>query len=111
MSTTLEQMYIGDSRAITINVVDDTGEAIDITGKTLIFTVASEKQGIPAIELTNTEHVTPLEGKSVFQILSTHTESLTAGNYHFDVVLVGDATFNFTIAIGTIKFVERVSIN
>ena len=45
MSTTLEQMYIGDSRAITINVVDDTGEAIDITGKTLIFTVASEKQG------------------------------------------------------------------
>jgi len=110
MSVVLDTLYIGDSRAISIAVVESSGGAVDITGMTATLTIAHAKQGTPVIEIINTVHSNPAQGQSVFQIADTDTISLTPANYHFDIVLDGGIYANYTLAIGTIKISERVSI-
>lgn len=110
MSTVLEPIYIGDSRTITVDVTDKSGQPIDITDMSMTLTIAETKQGTPVIQIVNTVHTAPLIGKTVFQIQSTDTENLSPLNHHFDIVLDGGVDFEFTVALGTVKFVERVAI-
>lgn len=80
------------NRSITraITVYDSNGAVLNITGKTLYFTVkrvvdTDNTDALAVIKKTITSHSNPTQGVTSVTILNTDTASLAPGRYFFDI--------------------------
>lgn len=79
----------GDSRVLAVNVVDSSGNPVDITGGTVFFTVnasnAPTDDTAALISKTVTSHTAPATGQTQISLTNTDTQSLTPGTYYYDL--------------------------
>ena len=78
-----------DARLVEVDVIDEAGVPIDITGATAFFTL--NLQGSPvddsgaAIAKTWTEHTDPVHGHTSVKLANADTQDLVPGNYYYDI--------------------------
>lgn len=107
------QIVRGDDEAITVTVTDkDTGDAINITGYTIMFTVRSDVDATDdttaLIKKDVTTHTTPAEGITTINL--THEDTaVAAGNYRYDVQYKDTQNKIKTILIGDIEILQDVT--
>lgn len=89
----------GDSRVLAINVVDATGNPVDITGGTVFFTLnasnAPTDDTSAVLQKTQTSHTAPTLGQTTITLTNTDTQSIAPGNYYYDLQYK-DASGNIT---------------
>ena len=115
--------YRGDDVPIAINVQNDDDSVVDLTGATIIMSIATNAQvsndgqstSVKAaadtgkIRICVTTHTVPTQGKTLIKITHDQTEAMLAGTYTADVRLK-DAGGNYTtIGMFILKCVENVT--
>lgn len=105
----LDTIYRGDTRVITVVVVDGDNSPIDITGQDITLTIAKYRQGLPIIEITNSTHFDGAGGISKFLLSADDTELLNIGLNHIDVVKDNAGIVN-TLFLGTVRVENRVAV-
>jgi hypothetical protein len=83
------QIIRGDSQSIAVTFEDEDGNALDLTGKTVFFTVKdidddADNDDDALIKKEVTNHTDPTAGKTTITIASTDTD-LTPNDYVFDL--------------------------
>lgn len=108
------ELYQGDYQTIDIEINDENGDDLDLTGKAIRLTVKKdhEDDDIDAlIELTTDNGgialVAATLGTCQAYVLATHTRDLTAKNYVYDIKVI-DGENPFTVASGIFKVVPSV---
>ncbi len=81
----------GDTRTISATFTDSSGDALDLTGGTVFFTVNSNNSpsddSSASIEKDITSFSAPTSGVATFTLSSTDT-NITPGNYWYDCQFV-----------------------
>lgn len=90
----------GDTRVINITCLQSDGVTpINLTGAKVYFTVNASNNPADdtgaAFQKTTIVHTAPLLGQTSVTVVNADTQSLTPGNYYYDVQLK-DATGNIT---------------
>lgn len=83
-------IFRGDDVTFTVNVVDASSNAIDITGSTLFFTVKANETDLDANALITkdvTSHTDPSNGETEVTLSNTDTE-IRPGKYVYDFQVV-----------------------
>ena len=79
----------GDSRVIQVNVVDSSGNAVDITGGEVFFTVNASNSPTDdtaaVIEKSTSSFTNPTAGEALITLTNTDTQNITPGVYYSDV--------------------------
>jgi hypothetical protein len=79
----------GDSRVLAVSVVDSSGNPVDITGGTVFFTLNATQNPTDdsgaVISKTVTSHTAPTLGQTQVTLTNTDTQSLTPGQYYYDI--------------------------
>lgn len=89
----LIQLIRGDDTTLTITFTDETGTAIDLTGKTVYFTVKKDSDLSKSddtsaiIKKTITAHSDPILGKTVVTLSNTDTNQ-AIGFYWWDLQIL-----------------------
>ncbi len=97
----LEAVYVGDTQQVTVTIVDSDGNAVDITGYTLIYTVKTSKENeVELYTVSDTVFATPTTGVHTFVVASTETENWLVRSNVYDVVTVDTDTYSTTYQIG-----------
>ena len=99
-------LYRGDTLPFTFKFNDPYGQAIDISGATLFFTMREDNEDEnPALQVKvlfpideNSEN-----GIGSMKILPSDTESLEPINYYYDFQLVRSPDDVFTVGAGRIR--------
>lgn len=85
----------GDSRAITVTVLDANGAAINLTGGKLFFTLSGssspDDDSGALISKTMTSFTNPTQGIHTFSLASSDTNTILPGEYNYDVQFVDGA--------------------
>jgi len=88
------EMFRGDDKTYNITFTDSDGEAIDITGYTIFFTVKDKRSYVDDADDTNaliekeiTVHTSPTEGQTQIVLDATDTNSMVPKTYVFDMQL------------------------
>ena len=86
------EMIRGDTRTITATFVDSSGSPLDLTGGEVFFTVNASSEPSDDTSAVITKDVTsfsaPTTGVATITLASTDTNSITPGNYWYDVQFV-----------------------
>ena len=90
----------GDTRVITINCFQSDGTTpINLTGATVTFTLNANASPTDdtsaALQKVVTSHTSPLLGITTVTINNADTQTLTPGDYYYDVQ-IKDASGNYT---------------
>lgn len=97
--TKIKDYIRGDSRAISLTVRDAEGDAFNLTGCTVFFTVnateAPDDDTAAIIEKEVTVHTNPTAGLTTISITNADTQDLTPGSYWYDIQLK-DTSGNIT---------------
>jgi hypothetical protein len=104
------ELFTGDSKAFMVNVVDDNGNAIDLTGASVIWQLAANnwKSDPTAMALlvkdsTNAGEILLAAGSFTVNIASGDTAGMTEGTYYQEAqVTLSDGTVG-TPLTGTVK--------
>ena len=94
--------YIGDDLIIIETITDNNGDAVDLTGATIVTTVV-DRNGTDIAEITTTSHTTPLSGITTIQIPDTTTSSWSMGCYDLQSIV--------TLAGGRVFTIENSTVN
>ncbi len=108
--TTIE-IVRGDDRLLNLTFTDDNGNAIDLTGGTVFFTVKKQKNDLDAdaiITKTVTSHTNAAGGLSQIDLTNSDT-NITAQTYHFDL-RYKDSSGNIVSPIDNGNFVIKERI-
>ncbi len=108
------ELYQGDYQVIDIEINDENGSDLDLTGKTIRLTVKEdhdEDDENALIELTTDNGgialVAATLGTCQAYVLATHTRGLTPKNYVYDIKVI-DGENPFTVSSGIFKIVPAV---
>lgn len=108
------ELYQGDYQVIDIEINDENGDNLDLTDKTVRLTVKEdhdEDDDDALIELTTDNGgialVAATLGTCQAYVLATHTRSLTAKNYVYDIKVI-DGENPYTVASGIFKIMPVV---
>ena len=105
-------MIRGDTRTVTATMIDSAGDAIDLTGGGLHFTVNSSNSPSDdtnaAVEIDVTSFDAPTTGIQDITIASSDTDSLTPGTYYYDIQFVSVA--GVVTSLGQEKFILKADI-
>jgi len=103
----------GDTRTITATMKDSDGNAIDLTGGTLMFTANSSSSPSDdtgaAVEKDVTSFDNPTTGIQDITLTSSDTNSLTPGTYYYDIQFVSSA--GVVTSIAQDKFIINADIS
>lgn len=81
------QVYRGDDKTFNLTFKDSDGNAIDITGDTIYFTVKKKENDVDAnalIQKTVTSHSDPTNGITAIDLTDSDTD-IDIGLWHFDI--------------------------
>jgi hypothetical protein len=104
------ELFTGDSKALNVIVVDDNGNAIDLTNASVTWQLAvknwkSDPAAVPIITKSSATagQITLASGSFTVNIVSADTAGLTEGNYYQEAqVTLSDGTIG-TPLTGTVK--------
>ena len=100
-------IYIGNTRNLDISVVDDDGDAKNITGATITWTLERRAGETPLITKTVDSGITIIDGAGgVFRVAlsTTDTDGLAAGtHYHEAEVTLGSDVGHVTTGRVVVK--------
>ena len=102
----------GDSKDLSITVLNEAGVAVDITGAIVNFKVAKDKAKAPQIALTNGEQVSITNGpagKLDIRLRSEDTLPLL-GDYNYEVELVFPFGGVSTVLFGTLTIMQDIRV-
>ena len=88
----------GDDTTIDIELLDELGEAIDLTGAIIYFTVKkklTDDDDDAVLSKEVTDHIDPLEGKTTVSFTYEETE-IAIGRYYWDVQIEVDGVITST---------------
>ncbi len=109
MSAAIE-IYAGDSKTITLTVLDADGDAVDLTGADVFFAVANEPGATAFIEKSVGSGVTltdPTNGVATIAIDPSDTVSVTPSDYFYDVrVELSTGDRNTVVAPSTFRILQ-----
>lgn len=103
----------GDDTAIEVTFTDKaTGDPIDLTGSTVMFTVRADRDDTDdenaIIKVDVTVHTDPTAGQTVINM--THEDTaVQTGNFFYDVQYVDTANKVQTLVIGEVAIVQDVT--
>lgn len=117
----LSALRRGNTRKITLTITDKTsGLPINLTGLTVILTVARTYQQAPLIQITNTSHVDAANGKTEFTILEAQSKLLTLvetadiekneARFYVDATLINASAQPTTVFLDWLPVKEPVRI-
>jgi hypothetical protein len=111
------EIFQGDYQIINIEINDENGDDLDLTGKTIRLTVKEdhdEDDEDALIELTTDNGgialVAATLGTCQAYVLATHTRSLTAKNYVYDLKVI-DGNNPYTVSHGIFTIIPSVFKN
>jgi hypothetical protein len=123
MSCQVEQdlcpIHRGDSFNWTVAFKTDDGDAIDISGKKLFFTMKLTKNSVDGLagdlqaSVTFPADADSIAGLGTFSISKADTQDLTPGkSYYYDFQLTdpSDATYVKTLGFGKIKVLQDITL-
>jgi len=110
-TVTLDPIYIGDDLVININVKDDEGDVVDLTGSSMTLTIKKKKSDeLPVFQETQPSNamLDPLSGKVIFIVDSAITSTFENRNYVYDILWTTNAGTTATIFIGNFQVKQPV---
>jgi hypothetical protein len=108
----LPDIYQGNSTAYTVKVVNSDGTPVDITGKTIIMTIAPSLQETPVIQKVNVVHADPTNGITIFPLTKSEIHSyMPIGTYSIDFTMLTGSDLLNTLYVGTQKVAVPVRVN
>jgi len=104
--------YRGDDKTWNLNFTDADGNAIDLTGSTIFFTVKSNKtdqDSDAVISKDQSSHVDAVNGQT--QIVLTNSDTnIKIGNYYYDFQLVDSTGLVTTVLSGIFKIKQDITV-
>jgi hypothetical protein len=103
ISDTTFTMNRGDSYLLPVFCVNSDGSPVDITGDKFILTVKSnpnDPDEDAIFQKIVTDHVTPTEGETQFEIDNTDTKDEDYGTYYWDIQRITAGGFIETLILG-----------
>ena len=110
-TVTLDPIYIGDDLVININVKDDEGEVVDLTGSSMTLTIKKKKSDeLPVYQENQPSNamLDPINGKVIFIVGSVVTSTFENRNYVYDILWITNAGTNSTIFTGNFQVKQPV---
>lgn len=110
-SVTLDPIYIGDDLVININVKDDDGEVVDLTGSSMTLTIKKKKSDeLPVYQEIQPSNamLDPINGKVIFIVGSVVTSTFENRNYVYDILWTTNAGTTATIFAGNFQVKQPV---
>lgn len=98
--------YRGDNVRLTGTVLNQDGEAVDITGWTIVLSAAPAPGDTPVFTVTAALD-TPASGTFYFDLTATHTGVVR--QLYYDVQATNLAAKKYTLAMDTIEFLQEVT--
>lgn len=101
-----------DDVDLDLTFTDKDGEAINLTGCTVFFTMKEKKTDTDddaVIQKEITDHTTPLEGKTRVTLTNSETD-ITPRHYFYDVQIVDTDDKVISSSVGQIKILQDVTI-
>lgn len=109
----LHALYRGDTREYDITFTDAQGDAIDITGWKVYFTMTdnngNNNDDNNSIRKDITEHESPTEGKTKILLTALETDSLHGGKYWYDIQVKKTDNTIHTVAHGKIPVIVDIT--
>lgn len=99
-------VYRGDDRTLTGTVLDQDGEAVNISGWTIVFSAAEAPGETPII--TVSASITDAAA-GTFALDLTHTHTNTARRLAFDVQATTAGGKVYTLATGVLSIIQDVT--
>lgn len=118
MAESLSPLYRGDTRTLKVSITDEaSGEAIDISGHSLWFTLKNDPADLDAAAVLQVSAVMPNDANSAAGIgfltmSSTDTDGLTPGRYYYDLQWVqpGSPPVVKTIEAGKVRVLADITL-
>lgn len=110
--TNLTPLFRGDSRDYSLTFTDDNGDAINITGWKVYFTLKKnewDKDSKAVVKKDTTEHEAPGEGHTIISLEPSDTDALEAGDYHYDFQVKKPQGDILTVAQGILKILTDIT--
>lgn len=107
------QIVRGDTFSIKLNVVDKNGDPVDLTGRSIYFTMKQslnepdQNAAVRYSEVISDPEAT--DGKAVIHILPQYTSTLNATKYWYDIQLVTNQQKVHTLKRGRIEVILDVT--
>jgi len=99
----LNALYRGDTREYLLTFTDAQGDAIDITGWKIYFTMKNSSGNNDdncLVKKDITSHTSPTEGKSTILLSHADTDSMHPGDYYYDIQIKKTDGTIYTVATG-----------
>lgn len=109
-SVTLTE-FAGDTFERSVNLTNEAGDPIDITGWTFVLSIKAERDDPDSEAVVRKEvstHVSPTDGTTQLTIPETETADLL-GDYYYDIKYKDDTGFVDTVVTGVIRFEESIT--
>lgn len=118
MAESLSPLYRGDTRTLKVSITDEaSGDAIDISGHSLWFTLKSDPSGADDDAELQVSAVMPSNpssqaGIGFLTLSSTDTDGLSPGRYHYDIQWVqpGSPPVVKTIEAGKVRVLADITL-
>jgi len=105
--TALTALYRGNSRSELVTISDGAGDPINLTGKSVVFTIKSYISDVtPLLQKTNTSHSGAALGQTTFQILAAESELFPVKNLHVEITLIDG--LDVTTGVTSLEILEPV---
>ncbi len=111
MASTDIKVFKGDDVTFTVTVTDSDGNAVDITGTTIWFTVKKNKDDLDSdalIQKEVTSHTNPTGGISSIALTDADT-GITPGQYFYDIQTVNSGGLVNTYGVGNFIVLQDVT--
>ena len=104
-------MYKRDDKGFSFTFTDTSGDAVDLTGDTIFFTVKENETDLDADALIRKDITPPDPTTGVAEMTISHDDSdVDVGDWYFDVQRVTAAGTVTTIMKGTFRIIQDITI-
>ena len=108
----LKSLYSGDSRDFYLTFTDSDGDAIDITGWKIYFTIKfhyNDTDESAAVKKDITEHTDAINGKTKFSLVNGDTKDLDARTCWYDIQVKKNTGDILTVMSGKIQILRDIT--
>jgi len=105
--TALTALYRGNSRSELVTFTDGVGDPINLTGKTVVFTIKTYvSDSTNLLQKTNTSHSDAANGETTFNILASESELFPVRDLHVEITLIDG--IDVTTGVTSLEILEPV---
>lgn len=97
----------GDTFVAVDTITDNNGDAVDLTGATIVTTVV-DRNGTDLAEITTSSHTTPVSGITTITIPAATTANFPMGVYDLQSVVTLSDSRVFGLEVSTINVVYAI---